>query len=68
MPNEIEAYKKKLASNPEGDRYFNTVSISHSLMTKTYDLVIDSAPLTALDENGVSVTYEPASINHSGSR
>jgi hypothetical protein len=66
VPNEIEAYKKKLASNPEGERYFNTVSISHSLMTKTYDLVIDSAPLTALDENAVSVNYKPASINYSG--
>ena len=67
VPSEIEAYKKKLASNPEGERYFNTVSISHSLMSKTYHLVIDSAPLTALDENGDSIIFEPASIQSQGS-
>jgi len=63
---EIEAYKRKLASNPEGERYYSTVSISHSLMSKTYNLVMDAATLTALDENGATVVYEPSSMQALG--
>ena len=66
MP-EVEAYKRKLASNPEGVRYYRTVSLSHSQMSKTYNLVMDSVELVADDENGVSITYSPAAMLESGS-
>lgn len=66
MPEE-EDYRKFLASNPEGVRYYRTVSISHSQMSKTYNLVMDSAQLIASDENGNTITYEPAAMLESGS-
>lgn len=59
---EIEAYKRKLASNPEGKRYHRTLSLSHSLLSKTYNFVIDNAQLVADDEDGNEITYEPAAI------
>lgn len=64
---EQEAYKKFLASNPEGKREYRTISISHSQMSKTYNLVMDSAELIARDENGLLITYSPAAMLESGS-
>lgn len=64
---EQEAYKKFLASNPEGKREYHTISISHSQMSKTYNLVMDSVELIANDENGLLITYSPAAMLESGS-
>jgi hypothetical protein len=66
VPNpEVEAYQRKLASNPEGERFFKTLSLYNPYISKTYHFVEDSVELVALDENGVSITYSPASINSS---
>jgi hypothetical protein len=61
MP-EMEAYKKLLASQPENETYYECVTLSHSLFSKTYYLVVDSQPLTAQIPTGQLVTFEPASI------
>ncbi len=45
---------------PEGDRYYELLTISHSAMSKTYNLVVDSVPLIS---NGI--TFEPANISPS---
>jgi hypothetical protein len=57
MPTSFNDYKVLLSSQPEGDRYYELLTISHSSMSKTYNLVIDSVPLVS---NGV--TFEPANI------
>lgn len=64
---EVEAYERFLASNPEGERYYRTISISHSLMSKTYHLVMDTNELLADDELGNPITYSPAAMLESGS-
>lgn len=56
----IAAYKLKLASNPEGELDFETVEISHSLLSKTYYIVRGTEPLTATLETGAVVTFEPS--------
>lgn len=55
----IAAYKLKLASNPEGQRDFMTLEITHSLLTQRYLLVLGMEPLTATLETGETVTFEP---------
>ena len=50
-------YKVLLSSQPEGETYYELLTISHSAMSKEYNLVIDSAPLVS---NGV--TFEPANV------
>ena len=42
----IEAYKRKLASNPDGQLDFDTVEITHPLFSKRYLLVVGTSPLT----------------------
>lgn len=62
MP-EMEAYRKLLASQPENETYYECVTLSHSLYSKTYYLVIDSQPLTATTPAGEVVVFGPASIS-----
>lgn len=54
------AYRLKLASNPEGQLDFQTVEITHSLLTKRYLIVQGNEPLTATLETGELVTFEPS--------
>lgn len=56
----IAAYKLKLASNPEGELDFETVEITHSLLSKRYLIVRGNDPLTATLETGEVVTFEPS--------
>lgn len=56
----IAAYKLKLASNPEGELDFETVEITHSLLSKRYLIVRGNEPLTATLETGELVTFEPS--------
>lgn len=56
----IAAYKLKLASNPEGELDFETVEITHSLLSKRYLIVRGNEPLTATLETGEVVTFEPS--------
>lgn len=56
----FDDYKKLLSSQPENERYYELLILSHSQMSKTYYLVIDSAPLTAL-----GFEFEPANISPS---
>ena len=51
-------YRILLSSQPENERYYELLIISHSAMSKTYYLVIDSAPITAL-----GFDFEPANIS-----
>ena len=56
----IAAYKLKLASNPEGELDFETVEITHSLLSKRYLIVRGNEQLTATLETGETVTFEPS--------
>jgi len=55
----LEAYKRKLASNPDGQLDFDTVEITHPLFSKRYLLVVGTSPLTATLETGETVTFDP---------
>ena len=61
------AYRKKLASNPDGEIALDTIQISDPNMTKTYWFVADQIPLTATLEDGVTVQeFETSNINVKG--
>ena len=59
----LAAYKLKLASNPEGQLDYETVEITHSLLSKRYLIVKGTSPLTATLETGETVTFEPSPMN-----
>lgn len=59
----VAAYKLKLASNPEGQLDFETLEITHSLLSKRYLIVAGTSPLTATLETGETVTFEPSPMN-----
>jgi len=50
-------YKILLSSQPENERYYELLIISHSDMSKDYNLVVDSVPLVSM-----GITFEPANI------
>lgn len=52
------AYRRKLASNPDGEMDYITLQISHPLLSKTYYLVRGTSYLTATLETGETVTFE----------
>lgn len=54
------AYRLKLASNPEGQVDFETVEITHPLLSRRFLIVRGSTPLTATLETGETVTFEPS--------
>ncbi len=54
------AYRLKLASNPEGELDYQTVEITHPLLSKRYLIVMGTSPLTATLETGETVTFEPS--------
>ena len=60
------AYRKKLASNPDGEIAIDTIEIAHPSMSKTYWLVADVEALTANLETGVAQVFEAANINIKG--
>lgn len=57
------AYRLKLASNPEGQMDYETVEITHSLLSKRYLLVVGTSSLTAKLETGELVVFEPTPMN-----
>lgn len=57
-----EAYERLLASQPENEKYYETIVLSHSKFSKTYYLVRETIPVTARLITGETVTFEPASI------
>jgi Domain of unknown function (DUF1833) len=59
----INAYRRKLASNPDGQMDFDTVEILHPLFSKRYLLVVGTSPLTATLETGELVTFEPTPMD-----
>ena len=58
----LAAYKLKLASNPEGEIDYQTVEITHPLLSKRYLIVMGNEPLTATLETGEVVTFEPSAM------
>ncbi len=52
------AYRRKLASNPDGEMDFITLEISHPLLSKRWLLVRGVNDLTATLETGEVVTFE----------
>ena len=64
----IEAYKLKLASNPDGQMDFDTVEISDPHFSKRYLLVVGNSDLTATLETGETVTFEgvPMEVGEGG--
>ncbi len=57
------AYRRKLASNPEGELDFTTVEITHPLLSRRYLIVRGTEPLTATLETGETVTFEPSPMD-----
>lgn len=57
-----EAYRKKLATNPDGEISLTTVEIYHPLMSKRYYLVRDTVDLVATLETGQQVTFTAAKM------
>jgi hypothetical protein len=64
----IEAYKRKLASNPDGQMTFDTVEITDPNFSRRYLLVVGTSPLTAALETGETVTFEgvPMEVGEGG--
>jgi len=60
------AYRRKLASNPDGEMDYITLQISHPLLSKTYYLVRGLQELTATLETGETITFEPTPMEASG--
>lgn len=61
------AYRKKLASNPDGEIALDTIHISDPNMTRDRWFVVDQIPLTATLEDGVTAqTFEPATVSVKG--
>lgn len=60
---EQEAYETLLNSQPEGERYYTAIRLSHPDFTKTYYLVFDSVPLTAKIETGATVVFEATAMS-----
>lgn len=61
-----EAYRKVLASNPDGEITLQTIELYHPLLSKRYRFVIDTVPLTAYLETGELVTFEPVNADAKG--
>nr|UVX59586.1 MAG: protein of unknown function DUF1833 [Bacteriophage sp.]DAP40289.1 MAG TPA: protein of unknown function (DUF1833) [Caudoviricetes sp.] len=63
----VEAsYRRKLASNPDGEMDYITLQVSHPLLSKTYYLVRGLQELTATLETGETITFEPTPMEASG--
>lgn len=60
------AYRRKLASNPDGEMDYITLQISHPLLSKTYYLVRGTSDLTATLETGEVVTFEATPMEAKG--
>ena len=60
---EFEQYEVLLNSQPENETFFETITISHSKISKTHYFVFNSAPLTAKLTTGETVTFLPANIS-----
>ncbi|MGL4936765.1 DUF1833 family protein [Shewanella sp.] len=58
-----EAYRRKLASNPEGEIALDTVEIYHPMLSKRFYFVRDIVPLTATLETGETVTFAPTAMS-----
>ena len=52
------AYRRKLASNPDGELDYITLEITHPLLSKRWLLVRGTSYLTATLETGETVTFE----------
>ena len=59
---EFEEYEILLNSQPESETYFETISISHSKLSKVFYFVFNSVELTAKLSTGETVTFLPANI------
>lgn len=57
------AYRLKLASNPEGQLDYETIEITHPLLSRRYLIVKGTSELTATLETGEVVTFEPSPMN-----
>lgn len=60
------AYRKKLASNPDGEIDVATVELYHPSFSERYFLVVDQVPLTANLENGTVQLFEPTNASIKG--
>jgi len=58
-----EAYRKLLASNPENERLFETIEISHPSMSQTYLYVNDSVDLTVTDPEVTGGVFSKQNIS-----
>lgn len=59
MSSEFELFQILLNSQTENEDHFETISISHSKLSKVYHLVFNSVPLTAKLITGETVTFLP---------
>ena len=54
-----EELKKIYSSNPVGERYYDTIELSHSRFSKTFYMVQDTDSHSWKLDNGTTVTFEP---------
>ena len=57
------AYRRKLASNPDGEISLFTIELYHPDMSKRYYLVADNQDLTAYLEGGEQITFAASNID-----
>lgn len=64
----VAAYKLKLASNPDGQMDFDTVEITHPLLSKRYLFVVGTTDLTATLDTGEVAAFEatPMEVQEGG--
>lgn len=60
----LDDYKQFLNSQPENDKIFETIELSHPALSMVFRFVRDSQALTAKDENGIDRTYDPINFTN----
>lgn len=60
---EFQAYEKLLNSQPENERYYQMLIISHSLFSQTHYLVYNSLSVMANLPTGELVTFQPVNFD-----
>lgn len=64
----LDDYKRFLNSQPENDKIFETIELTHPALSRVFRFVRDSQVLVAKDENGIDRTYDPINFTNSNTQ
>lgn len=64
----LDDYKQFLNSQPENDKIFETIELSHPALSRVFRFVRDSQALTAKDENQIDRTYDPINFTNTNTQ